>query len=86
LESANQNQNVKTQTKHLGTIVGVRPHMQQERQLTAEQAAALEQASEQSGFSWQIRTAKAPAETSPQAQRQAWTRLIVAAAKASKRR
>jgi hypothetical protein len=71
--------------QHHGVIVATRPHLKAELPLTPAQLEALERASEHSGFSWQIRTVKPPAEKSPQAQRQAWTRLIVAAAKASKR-
>jgi hypothetical protein len=72
--------------RHHGTIVGVRPHMQQERTLTPAQQAVLEQASAESGFSYQIRIEKAPRESSANAQRREWSRLIVAAAKASNKR
>ena len=67
-----------------GVILGAKPFMKQERELTTEQKSVLEKAGETCGFSWRIRTI--PRENTAEASRKEWVRLIVAAAKTSNRR
>jgi hypothetical protein len=66
-----------------GVIAG--SHLKAEHTLTPEQQAALEGASEERGFTWRIRTVKAPQETSANAQRKAWAHLIASANQSNRR-
>jgi len=68
---------------HKGIILATQPHMQRELPLTPSQQAALEGASQESGFTWRIRTV--PRKNTAEASRKEWIRLIVAAAKTNRR-